>query len=57
LGISDRQLQYRVDANEIHPVYDGTKLLFELRELKRYAAEDHASVPPEAKEKKPPPQP
>lgn len=60
LGISERLLQYRVDAGEIQSVYDGDKPLFELRELKRYAAENHASLPRKAKkqvEKRLPPQP
>ena len=59
LGISDRQLQYQVDAGEIHPVYDGDKPLFTLQELKRYAAQNHASPPRKAKrqvERRPPPQ-
>jgi hypothetical protein len=62
LAISIRQLRYRMDEEEIDVVWEGDKPLITHQEIERYAAEDHASVPPEAKtkkpkKKKPPPQP
>jgi hypothetical protein len=50
LGISERLLQYRVAAEEIHPVYEGDKPLFMYQELQRYAVQNHASLPRKTKQ-------
>lgn len=51
LAISERQLRYRVDNGEIHPVWEGDKLLFTFQELKRYAFRDHDSIPHASKKR------
>jgi hypothetical protein len=49
LGISQRQLDYRIAQKEIRTVRDGDAVFISMAELRRYASTNHPSVQKKAR--------